>query len=245
MSKRGTGKQKGMSLMELMVALTIGSLLMVGVGQIFMSNKRSSDMQNGMGKLQENARFALDILAENITMAGYNEDIDGVTPFNSVNTLDNVTENVDLDFLIADGTASDSIDIRYRTTTDCLGNAVATQTLNRFYINGTDLMCLGSGSVTPEIIATGIENMQILYGEDSDADNTANVFVNAGNVTDWDSIVTVRVALLVSTTDELSAGTSDTQTYTLLNIPELGPMNDRLLRRVFVRTVMLRNHSLN
>ena len=83
--------------------------------------------------------------------------------------------------------------------------------------------------------------MQIVYGEDTDDDDIPNVFVNAGNVTDWNAIKDVRIALLVSTPDTTGTASTDTNTHILLNTRAIGPLNDNMLRRVFTKTIVIRN----
>jgi type IV pilus assembly protein PilW len=102
-------------------------------------------------------------------------------------------------------------------------------------------MCLGNGSATAGALADGIDNMQILYGEDTDGDDVPNVFVDADNVTDWHEIKSVRIALLASTADDMGVAASDDKTHILLNTPAIGPLNDDMLRRVFTRTMLVRN----
>ncbi len=63
-------KQTGLSLVELMIAVTLSLVLTLGVIQIFSSSKQTSRVQNELARLQENARFALDILSHDIRMAG-------------------------------------------------------------------------------------------------------------------------------------------------------------------------------
>ena len=63
--------QAGMTLVEIMVALTISLVLLAGVMQIFLASKQTYRMQDGMSRLQENARFALHFLDQDIRMAGY------------------------------------------------------------------------------------------------------------------------------------------------------------------------------
>lgn len=239
--------QRGLTLVEIMVALTISLLLLAGVMQVFLSNKASHNLQSGLGRLQENARAAMDILSLNISMAGYTTGTTAINKINTANTLDNTTANATLGFTVANGKASDIIEINYQSATDCLGQATGGTATDRYYLNGTNLMCLGNGSATPGIIAEGIENMQILYGEDSDGDKIANRYINAGNInTAVDAngilivpIVSVRIALLASTVENSSG--NDTASYALLNTPLLGPFNDTLLRKVFTRTIILRN----
>lgn len=61
----------GMSLIELMVAMVIGLVLMLGVVQIFMASHAASRLSEGAARTQENARFALDFLERDIRMAGH------------------------------------------------------------------------------------------------------------------------------------------------------------------------------
>lgn len=63
-------KQTGLSLIELMVAITLSLILTLGVIQIFSSSTQTSRVQNELARIQENARFALDILSKDIRMAG-------------------------------------------------------------------------------------------------------------------------------------------------------------------------------
>ena len=234
--------QQGLTLVEIMIAVTISLLLLAGVMQIFIGSKASYNLQNGMGRMQENGRYAMDILDRNIGMTGLHiepSDADNYPPIDSTNTADNATPNANLGFTVSNGQASDIIDVRYSSTTDCLGNATGGIAINRYFINGTDLMCLGNGSNTPQILAEGVENMQILYGEDLDSDTMADKYVSAGNVTSWGSIVSVRIALLVDTVE--SVGAEDTGVYALLNASPIGPIEDNLARKVFTRTILLRN----
>jgi type IV pilus assembly protein PilW len=63
--------QTGMTLIEIMIALLIGAFLLGGVLQIFIISKQTNRMQEGLSRLQENGRFALDFLAKDIRMAGF------------------------------------------------------------------------------------------------------------------------------------------------------------------------------
>ena len=64
-------RMAGISLIELMVALAIGSLLMLGLVQVFAASRSAYITAEGMGRVQENARFAMDYLQRDIRMAGH------------------------------------------------------------------------------------------------------------------------------------------------------------------------------
>ncbi len=63
--------QAGFTIVELMVAATLGILILGGAISMFASNKRVYTEQDEMGRLQENARFAIDLMVNDIRMAGH------------------------------------------------------------------------------------------------------------------------------------------------------------------------------
>lgn len=78
--------QAGMTLIEIMIALLIGAFLVGGVLQIFIGSKQTYRMQEGLSRLQENGRFALDFLAKDIRMAGFMGCTSQATLTNTLNT---------------------------------------------------------------------------------------------------------------------------------------------------------------
>lgn len=67
----GNSRVRGFSLVELMVAITISSLLLVGVIALFISSRASYETTERLSRIQENGRFALDQLATDIRSTGY------------------------------------------------------------------------------------------------------------------------------------------------------------------------------
>ncbi|WP_242112390.1 PilW family protein [Luteimonas aquatica] len=63
--------QYGLSLIELMIALLIGTILMLGLLQVFSASRASYQLSEGLSRTQENGRFALDYLQRDIRMAGH------------------------------------------------------------------------------------------------------------------------------------------------------------------------------
>ena len=62
---------RGVTLIELMVALTISSFLLIGAVTVLMQGKTAFRVLESVSRLQENARFALDTLEPDIRMASY------------------------------------------------------------------------------------------------------------------------------------------------------------------------------
>jgi type IV pilus assembly protein PilW len=69
--KRLYGGQYGVSLIELMIAMTIGSFLILGITEIFIASQKSYLFQQGQLGNQENGRFTLAVLDQELTKAGY------------------------------------------------------------------------------------------------------------------------------------------------------------------------------
>ncbi len=80
-----------------------------------------------------------------------------------------------------------------------------------------------NGSAYNELIE-GIENMQILYGVDTNDDGTPNHYIDASTVPDWSKVISTRITLTARTLNN--------------NFTQTG---DGRLRRKFTSTIVLRN----
>jgi type IV pilus assembly protein PilW len=97
-------------------------------------------------------------------------------------------------------------------------------------------LTLGAGpALTPQLIASGIENMQIQYGVTTDG----TAFGNANTIAaaDWANVTAVRIWLLARSTDT-EPGYVNTSTYTMGGQPVT--VNDSYQRQVFPLIVQLR-----
>ena len=73
-AKRIAGRRKpeaGLSLVELMVALTISMFLIGGIMVVFQNVKNTYTEQQGLAQLQDNARLAMTLMTDVIDSAGY------------------------------------------------------------------------------------------------------------------------------------------------------------------------------
>ena len=64
-------KQKGFSLVELMVALVIGLLLIAGVIELFISTRQTYRIQDMKARMQEDGRYAIHHISSLLDRAGY------------------------------------------------------------------------------------------------------------------------------------------------------------------------------
>lgn len=216
----------GFTLVEIMVALLIGMVLLAGISQLLIGNQNTYHFQNNLSRLQENGRYALEMLSRNLRMAGFRSYPN--TP------LSNGLTGVESGTL-------DEIIIRYQSATDCLGNNI-TGALpvanNRFFIANSsgipNLFCSGNGGgSSPQPLIEGVESMDILYGEDTDAikDGVVNQYIPADAVTNWADVVSVRIQLVLFSIDD--------------NLSDVIVNGDRRIRRTFTGTVTLRNSDVN
>lgn len=108
----------------------------------------------------------------------------------------------------------------------------------------TLMLSIDGGAAQP--LVPGIENMQVVYGEDIDNDSEADRFVAADNIADFDAVVSVRISLLVRSPD---ANNEFASAYTMegITIDEddvQAAANGRFHnRRVYSATIALRNRT--
>lgn len=262
-------KQDGFSLIELLIAMFIGLFLLAGITSSYLYSKKTSIERDQYSLLEDNGRIAIELMSRTLEHTGYTSSIGAplVNKFitgavtsrvcpgggNSVlNTgIFQTTSNDDTD--------GDRIGIVYLgdgdISSDCTGATLpancqvspltTTETAsiyNFFFLNKANdtLMCAGSRDSTAQVMAEGIENLQILYGIDANEDKAVDRYVNAADVNGWwSNIISIQIAVLVRANRE-TKDQPESITYTLLDTPITSP-TDRYKRAVFSTTVNLRN----
>ena len=63
--------QRGLTLVELLIAVTLGLIVLATVIGVFVSNSQNYRQNDAITGLQDNARFAMDTLGRDLAMAGY------------------------------------------------------------------------------------------------------------------------------------------------------------------------------
>ena len=108
--------QSGMTLIEIMIALTLSLILTGGVIQLFLTSKQTFRMNEAMAGVQESGRFALETLSRDLRMAGYQGCADpGSVASESIVKNNSPTDNL-LQTALAgnEGTAAaDSLKVQY------------------------------------------------------------------------------------------------------------------------------------
>jgi type IV pilus assembly protein PilW len=101
---------------------------------------------------------------------------------------------------------------------------------------------LQDGTLTEQLISEGVEQMQFEYGVDTDNDRNADQYRSASAVTDWQSVVSVKLNLLIRTNSP-DAQHKDTKTYALSSDTSFTPTQAASVykRRHLTKVVQLRN----
>ncbi len=250
-------RSQGYTLIELMISVAMGVIMIAVAVQYLIGASGTFNATETLGRTQENARFALSIMARDLRMAGYGDPAMGDRPgffFRddcgsfSPCTADGGASNPDRLAVWMNPPPDDGSDI------DCTASAVAAddQIANLYYLETADdgvtsLMCRGYNVSTSAWVATaqpmvdGVDNMQILYGVTNNGE--ISQFVSADAVANWSAVVSVRLVLLVSTGLENGSSGADTRSYELADSPTLD-LTDNFNRRVFSTTVVINNAIL-
>lgn len=61
-------RQRGFSMIELMIAILIGSILLIGITSLFSTTSNVNRTENGLARLQENGRFAMAQIVKDLRM---------------------------------------------------------------------------------------------------------------------------------------------------------------------------------
>ena len=85
--------QRGFSLVELLIAMTLGLILIASMVAVFSGNKRSSELNAATANLQESARYALEQISRDARIAGY---MGCLTEPTAVNVIADTAPSTDL-----------------------------------------------------------------------------------------------------------------------------------------------------
>lgn len=64
-------RARGVSLIELLIALAIGAFLMLGLVRVFSASRTAYQLSEGVSRVQENGRFAMDFIQRDLRMVGH------------------------------------------------------------------------------------------------------------------------------------------------------------------------------
>jgi len=226
--------QTGVSLVELMIAMALASIIAAGAVTMLVSDAQTSRLQINHVAAYTSGRFAFDFILADLRKAGYtNRAI--VTQIVSGTNTDGFTE-------------SDVLRIRYDASLvgnrDCVGNPIeeedpAQNVVTNEYkvqnIGGVNALTCNNSLLMP-----GVDGFQVLFGIDNTGDDDVpDTYVKPSEVM-GNNVVTVQIAMLVASQNLI--GEEVTKQYQLLDVA--GTLTDRRLRTLYTTTERIRNVDL-
>lgn len=229
---------RGFGLIEIMIALVLGLVLVLGIVQIFASARQTALVQDASAVLQENARYVLTRITQDLRMAG----MFGCLSLNSASVtgvpgeFDNPIEwdaaSSSLSIITSNATrgTTESTNADWTLVTDCRTSGTITQGVATpgngevaFPIRQIEYQ-LDSAKRVLQVRSGGAGNFEPLIGDVKSFDIRFGVAANAGDpyvsgnyvapgtVADPALIRSVRVALVLEDADQRSAA----QEYTVV-----------------------------
>lgn len=258
-------KQKGFSIVELMITLALGSLITLAAVQLFSTNQRTFQLQQGLTDVQEQGRFALDYISRDVRMMGLSDPA-VVGPAPGLLLLDTTVNGVVMPASQDGGgvgAGNDRLTFSFHARAgdmDCEGDVLLAASApalvaNTYWVagpNNDQLFCAGSidPATTGLVLVEGVDSFQVQLGIDTDVNGipAAGHYrrINEVAVTDTGRIVSVRIGLLVRATQgNLPTSLAPPQDILVLDrVLTAGqpPLEDVTVRRLFTSTVRSRNY---
>lgn len=251
-------EQAGFSLVELMIALVLGTIIVLGAVGLFITNQRTFQLQQNLTDVQQQGGFTQGFLVNDLRQIGYVPDgVAGAASFGvafSAITVNGVNFSASSN---GAGAASDVLTFTFAGTQDCGGTSVAsdTQIAESYSVDADgNLQCLGSLTKTNVTLLSGVASFQVLYGMDTvenqqpiaaayaTATAAASMKNDKGNAA---QVVALRVAYLVQQNSGNPQNVGTNRDYMLLEqkltdgTAPLAATNQ--VRREFVATIPVRN----
>jgi type II secretory pathway pseudopilin PulG len=204
-------QQQGFTRVELMISILISTIMLGVAGSQLIGSRTLFALQEADGRIEENARYALEVLTSNIRMASFTDINDGSQTLVTGQFFSRSCDAADFNPCTDDGagTDPDHFAVWYNPPStnevDCSGQALpaantSSSIANVFYIDADDITGINglrcrsyaiNSSNTASLIAgsqqeiiAGIESMQILYGitDRSYGSSVPIRYVSAGTV---------------------------------------------------------------
>lgn len=261
--------QRGLSLMELMVGLTIGLLVVLAAIGSLTYTQISSTVVGDSSRLQQTADAVFRNLAHNLTQAGAIEleaslGDPAIVSFSTRYTGFDAARPYSIHGDEGSSNAADTLRVSYQdsgTSVDCLGGRptpipAAANVNNVFFKSATsdDLMCLGWSNISAQSIASGVKDFQVWYGvrtgnvpgaetfrfyTANDMNGLPPVLVNNVLLNAWTTVRAIRICVHIVGEKAGNMNASLTDCQGTSTTP-----SDSFLHRVFWRTYTLRNALL-
>ncbi|MBV4473683.1 prepilin-type N-terminal cleavage/methylation domain-containing protein [Pseudomonas sp. B2M1-30] len=210
---------RGFSLIELLITLALGLIVMLGVVRIFISAKNTYVSQNGAAAMQEDARFVLSKMIQEIRMVGMFGCLGTITDsstagdFNAVQITPISWDNANLKLtLVTADIGSGGGTPTWTVVSDCRNSATAytgsrtpatgqiafpIRRLVYSFSNNQILMGTGSGTPTQAALVSNVSAFNVTFGLAASATDVAATTYSS-NPGDPARIRSVRLSLTLT-----------------------------------------------
>jgi type IV pilus assembly protein PilW len=206
---RSLSGERGFTLLEILIALTIGLFLLGALLIIVQTNKTVFGNQNQLSQLQDGERMALMMMSDVIQSAGYFPDPTVNTQTSTLTAIAPFGSGESISGTYSAAPPGDQISVRYMTTggdniLNCSGQSNPIGGPNTLYVNSFQVLngqLVCTMNTVPYNLVNGVTSLNILYGVKANAAAVANdvdTYMNAQQVTaagKWGSVITVLVRL--------------------------------------------------
>lgn len=211
-------KQHGLSIIEMMVALVISSILIIGITQVYLDNRENTLFQQSQGQNIDNARFSILLLDQTLAKAGYrrapDETMEAAFPSDSIGACGPMGAGQ-----VVKRLSATSFCIRYQPAfpdaRDCAGDNIDNIPASPYIAAApvTEIFDLDDGSLTcnGQAIASDIAQLSFVYGVNATEEKRISKY-DAEPDTD-DNIRAVRFSILTASPTEV-AKTPGSAAYT-------------------------------
>ncbi|KPG92774.1 pilus assembly protein PilW [Pseudomonas sp. MYb2] len=212
-------RNRGFGLIELLIALALGLIVVLGVVQIFIAAKNTYVSQNTAAAMQEDARFVLSKMIQEIRMVGMFGCLGTITDsssagdFNASQVTPISWDNANLKLtLVTADIGSGGGTPTWTVVSDCRNSATAYTGLRAAasgqiafpirrliysFSNNQILMGTGSGTPTQQVLVNNVSAFNVTFGLASSATDVAASTYSA-NPADPARIRSVRLSLTLN-----------------------------------------------
>jgi type IV pilus assembly protein PilW len=180
MSKEFLLNKKGITLIELLVALIISAAVIAGIYRVFVAQTRAYTVQEQVVEVQQGTRSAMEILLRDLRMAGVDSD-DAGSKINIANPI-----------VAGDNSVTVSYEYDY-TTQHSIRYSLDAGT-KRLFRQLTIMKDDGSSNATQDVLLENVEALNFTYGIDTNEDGALDNWVPAAGI-GIGKVVAVRVVL--------------------------------------------------
>jgi prepilin-type N-terminal cleavage/methylation domain-containing protein len=182
MNQRTIVNRKGLTIIELIVALVIFSVVIAGTYRLFIAQSRAYTVQDQVVETQQSIRSAMEILLRDLRMTGFDNDSLN-SKITILNPLIAGNNDVTINYEFDDTT---QYSVRYWRNGETLNRQLTTTK-----DDGTTVV--NPGGEDP-VLLENVEELQFTYGVDTNDDKAFDSWVDAGAINSA-RVVAIRVRL--------------------------------------------------